>query len=58
MSLAQGVYDARRDRYYFSDAATIRVFSKRDKEWLAPITFPSTMTPRRLWVWRFHPMEI
>lgn len=49
MVLAQGVYDPRRDLYYFSDATRIRVYSKRDKSWLAPISFPAVLTPKRLW---------
>lgn len=48
MVLAQGVYDPRRDLYYFSDASRIRVYSKRDKSWLVPISFPAVLTPKRL----------
>ena len=48
-SLAQGVYDPNRDVYYFTDATEIRVFSRTQGAWLAPITFPASYTPQRLW---------
>ena len=49
--LAQGVYDAKRDLYYFTDAAEIRVFSKTQGQWLTPIQVPAppVNTTHRLW---------
>ena len=49
--LAQGIYDATRDLYYFTDAAEIRVFSKTQGQWLTPIQVPAapTGTTHRLW---------
>ncbi|WP_158751402.1 YncE family protein [Acidobacterium sp. S8] len=49
--LAQGIYDARRDLYYFTDAAEIRVFSKTQGQWLTPIQVPAAPqnTTHRLW---------
>jgi hypothetical protein len=44
--LVQGVYDPRRDVYYFSDATVVQVFS-RTRGWLAPIPMPAGAT--RLW---------
>lgn len=50
-NLAQGIYDTTRDVYYFTDAAEIRVFSKTQGEWLAPIQVPAAPagTTHRLW---------
>ena len=50
-ALAQGVYDARRDRYYFTDASQIRVFSRSSGQWLSPIQVPAAPTgmAHRLW---------
>jgi hypothetical protein len=39
-ALAQGIYDSRRDLYYFTDLSEIRVFSKTQGAWLAPMTIP------------------
>lgn len=49
--LAQGIYDARRDLYYFTDAAEIRVFSKTQGQWLTPIQVPAAPNGKthRLW---------
>jgi hypothetical protein len=49
--LAQGIYDATRDLYYFTDAAEIRVFSKTQAQWLTPIQVPAAApgTTHRLW---------
>jgi len=48
--LAQGIYDAKRDLYYFTDVSEIRVFSRTQKQWLSPIQVPaSTGSPHRLW---------
>jgi hypothetical protein len=45
--LVQGIYDAKRDVYYFSDATKVQVFSKTQGKWLAPINMPVGAT--RLW---------
>jgi hypothetical protein len=49
--LVQGVYDTKRDLYYFTDAAEIRVFSKTQGQWLTPIQVPTAPqnTTHRLW---------
>ncbi|MDR3726331.1 MAG: IPT/TIG domain-containing protein [Terracidiphilus sp.] len=49
--LAQGVYDSRRDLYYFTDAASIQVFSRAKGGWQTPISIPAAPagTPHRLW---------
>jgi DNA-binding beta-propeller fold protein YncE len=44
--LAQGVYDSKRDLYYFTDQAKIQVFSKTQRAWRAPISIPKA---GRLW---------
>lgn len=44
--LAQGIYDSERDLYYFTDQTQIRVFSKTQGAWLAPISIPKA---GRLW---------
>lgn len=38
--LIDGVYDARRGVYYFTDATQIRVFSASENQWLASIPIP------------------
>ena len=50
-SLAQGIYDAKRDVYYFTDAAKIQVFSRTKGKWLSPIAMPVAPTglTHRLW---------
>ena len=50
-TLLQGVYDATRDLYYFTDAAEIRVFSRAQGHWLTPIQVPAAPagTTNRLW---------
>jgi DNA-binding beta-propeller fold protein YncE len=45
-SLAQGIYDARRDLYYFADQTQIRVFSKTSKMWLPSVSLAGA---GRLW---------
>lgn len=45
--LVQGIYDAKRDVYYFSDATKVQVFSKTQGAWLAPISMPAGAA--RLW---------
>jgi hypothetical protein len=49
--LAQGVYDAKRALYYFTDTALVQVFSRRLGEWLTPISAPASASGRanRLW---------
>lgn len=39
--LAQGIYDSKRDLYYFTDQTQVRVFSRTKGQWLAPIPMPS-----------------
>ncbi len=39
--LAQGIYDSKRDLYYFTDQTQLRVFSRTKGQWLAPIPMPS-----------------
>jgi hypothetical protein len=43
-SLIQGVYDSKRDVYYFTDQTQLRVFSKTKSEWLASIPMPAGAT--------------
>lgn len=45
--LVQGIYDPKRDVYYFSDATKVQVFSKTQGTWLAPINMPAGAS--RLW---------
>jgi WD40 repeat protein len=45
--LAQGIYDSKRDVYYFSDQTQIRVFSKTKGAWLTSIAMPAGA--QRLW---------
>jgi DNA-binding beta-propeller fold protein YncE len=45
-ALAQGIYDAYRDQYYFTDAKKVQVFSRTQGKWLAPINIPGS---QRLW---------
>lgn len=40
-SLAQGIYDSKRDLYYFTDMSEIRVFSLSQRKWLTPIQVPA-----------------
>jgi hypothetical protein len=46
----QGVYDAVRDVYYFTDTNKIQVFSRTKGAWLSPIAIPAPPgTTQRLW---------
>ena len=45
-SLAQGIYDPLRDRYYFTDQNQIQVFSLTQAKWLSPVLVPNAV---RLW---------
>jgi hypothetical protein len=49
--LAQGVYDSKRNLYYFTDASKIQVFSRNEDQWQAPISVPAAPagTTHRLW---------
>jgi hypothetical protein len=51
--LIDGVYDKKRDVYYFSDASQVRVFSRAQKTWLPSITVPppppSVAGTQRFW---------
>lgn len=49
-TLAQGIYDSYTDLYYFTDTNQIRVFSRTQGKWLAPIPItPPPGTTERLW---------
>ena len=50
-SLAQGIYDPKRDLYYFTDANVIRVFSRTSGAWMTPIQVPAAAvgSSHRLW---------
>lgn len=50
-ALAQGIYDAKRNLYYFTDAAKIQIFSRTQGQWLTSIAVPAapTGTTHRLW---------
>ncbi len=50
-ALAQGIYDAKRGVYYFTDASEIQVFSRTEGKWLTPIQVPAPPagTTHRLW---------
>jgi hypothetical protein len=50
-SLAQGVYDAKRNLYYFSNANEIEVFSRSAGAWQTPIAVPAAPpgVAHRLW---------
>ncbi|MBS1801487.1 MAG: hypothetical protein JSS95_16875 [Acidobacteria bacterium] len=39
--LVDGIYDRRRDLYYFTDTNQIRVFSRSQGKWLNPIAIPA-----------------
>lgn len=48
--LAQGIYDAGRDVYYFTDVNRIQVFSRTQGQWLSPISVPAPNgAKQRLW---------
>jgi hypothetical protein len=49
--LIQGIYDPRRDVYYFTDQNAVQVFSKTLGKWLSPINLPHAVAPaiNRLW---------
>lgn len=44
--LVQGIYDRKRNLYYFTDQTTVLVFSAANKSWQTPINLPGAM---RLW---------
>ena len=48
-ALAQGIYDSHRNVYYFTDATSVRVFSKTGGHWLFSIPIPPAGTSQRLW---------
>jgi hypothetical protein len=50
-SFAQGIYDSKRNLYYFTDAGEIRVFSRSQGGWQAPIAVPAAPAgaTHRLW---------
>ena len=45
-SIAQGIYDSKRDLYYFTDQAQVRRFSKTQGQWLTSIPIVNSS---RLW---------
>jgi hypothetical protein len=45
--LVQGIYDPKRDLYYFTDQTQVRVFSRTSGQWLTSIPMPAGAT--RLW---------
>lgn len=45
--LVQGIFDPKRDVYYFTDQTQVRVFSKTKGQWLASIPMPASAV--RLW---------
>ena len=48
--LAQGIYDAHRGVYYFTDLASVQVFSRTQGKWLSPIALPPPQGAiQRLW---------
>jgi hypothetical protein len=50
-ALAQGVYDAKRDLYYFTNTSEVEVFSRSEVKWLDPIPVPAPPAgmAHRLW---------
>ena len=49
-SLVQGIYDAHRDLYYFTDQTKIQIFSKSQGMWLSPFNIPAPVgATQRLW---------
>jgi len=53
-SLAQGIFDKARNRYYFTDQSKLQVFSKVTKAWLTPVALPGA---GRLWSLALSPDE-
>jgi hypothetical protein len=49
--LAEGIYDPKRDLYYFTNFLEIEVFSRSKGQWLSPIPVPAppSGTTHRLW---------
>jgi len=47
-SLQEGIYDAHRNLYFFSDTAKIQVFSPASGAWQTPITLPGTTSASQL----------
>lgn len=47
-TLQSGIYDPKRDLYYFADRAEIQVFSKTSGRWLAPMTLPGVTAKTQL----------
>ncbi len=45
--LVQGIYDTKRDVYYFTDQTQVRVFSRTNAQWLPAIPMPAGA--QRLW---------
>lgn len=51
-ALAQGIYDAKRDLYYFTDQTQLQIFSRTQGKWLAPV---SVKNATRLWALALSP---
>ena len=47
-TLQEGIYDAHRNLYFFSDTAKIQVFSPGSGTWQSPITLPGTTSASQL----------
>ena len=47
-SLQSGIYDARRDLYYFAGQSQIQVFSNSDRSWHTPISLAGTSSTSQL----------
>jgi hypothetical protein len=47
-NLQAGIYDARRDLYYFTDTTQVAVLSRSAKKWLSPISLPGVTGATRL----------
>jgi hypothetical protein len=47
-SLGAGIYDSRRNLYYFTDTAKVQVLSPTSGKWLTPISLPNTSATTQL----------
>jgi hypothetical protein len=47
-TLQDGIYDAGRDLYYFTDRASIQVLSRVSKTWLTPLSLPGVTSNTQL----------
>src|SRR5260370_42543588 len=51
-ALAQGIYDSKRDLYYFTEQTELQVFSRTQGKWLTPT---SVKNATRLWALALSP---